>query len=62
MKIPIQQPLMRTEAEQLEINQKRLEADMYRMQMMANQQSQQQKVAEFVGASMQRAEEKSSLM
>ena len=58
VKIPIQQPLLRTEAEQLQINQKRLEAELYRMQMIASQESQKQKLAEFVGAPMQREEQR----
>ena len=58
MKIPIQQPLMRTEAEQLEINQKRLEAELYQMKLIASQQAQHLQVANFVGASMQRQEQK----
>ena len=51
------QPLIRTEAEQLEINQKRLEAELYQLRLMANQKSQQQRVAEFVGSAMDQEEQ-----
>ena len=46
-------PLMRTQAEQLEINQTRLEAELYQLKMLADQQSQKLRVAEFVGAQME---------
>ena len=57
VKIPVQQPLMRTEAEQLQINEQRLQAELYQIKLIASQQSQQLQVANFVGASMQREEQ-----
>ena len=48
---------MRTEAEQLEINPKRLEAELYRLQVTQNQQSQNEKIAQIVGAAMQQNEQ-----
>ena len=50
MKIPIQQLLMRTEVDQVEINQRCFEAELYKMKLLASQQSQQLQVAKFVGA------------
>ena len=58
VKVPAEQPLMRTEAEQLAINQTRLEAELYQLWILANQQSQQPRVAEFVGATMGQQEQR----
>ena len=49
---------MRTEAEQLEINQKRLEAELYQVELIASQQAQQQRVADFVGRGMQQEQQR----
>ena len=51
-------PLMRTEAEQAGINQKRLDAELYQLRMIASVQAQQQQVADFVGAAMRREQER----
>ena len=48
---------MRSEAEQLEINQKRLEAEVYFVQLQADRQTQQQQFAEFMGQAMQNVEQ-----
>ena len=43
-------PLMRTEAEQMEINQKRIEAEIYQLRVQANVQAQQTNFANFMGS------------
>ena len=48
---------MRTEAEQTMINQIRVEAEMHRIQVAQQQQMQNQQIAQFVGAAMQKQEE-----
>ena len=47
------QPLMRTDAQQQQINQVRLEAEMYNMRMAADIEQQKQDFANFVGSRMQ---------
>ena len=47
-------PLMRTEAEQMEINQKRIEAELYQLRMQANVQTQQTNFANFMGSKNER--------
>ena len=51
-------PLMRTQAEQVEINQTRIDAELYQLQIRAGVQQQQQDFAEFMGRSFRRGEEK----
>ena len=47
------EPLVRTEAQQQQINQERLEAEMSNMRMIANLQQQNQDFAAFVGSKME---------
>ena len=49
--------LMRTEAEQMQINQTRLDAEMYQLQIQAQQQSQQQQFAQLMGNVMQQTQQ-----
>ena len=51
-------PLMRTEAEQMEINQKRLEAELYQLRMQAGVQAQQANFANFMGSKMSEDEKR----
>ena len=51
-------PLMRSEAEQMEINQRRVDADLYQLRSLAGVQTQQQDFAEFMCRSMRRDEQK----
>ena len=49
---------MRTEAEQMEINQKRIEAELYQLRMQAGVQAQQHNFANFMGSKMKEDENK----
>ena len=53
--LPIEN-MVRTEAQQREINQTRLDAELHRIRLEANFQAQQAQFAEFMGAAMQREE------
>ena len=48
---------MRPEAEQVQINQTRLDAEMYELQMQAGLQAQQQQVGQFMGNVMQQTQQ-----
>ena len=47
------EPLMRTEAQQMQIDQIRLDAEMYQARLLANVEQRNQDSANFVGTSMQ---------
>ena len=48
---------MRSEAEQMEINQRRIDAELLQLRIITGLQTQQQEFAEFMGRSMRRDEQ-----
>ena len=61
VKIAMEAPLMRPEAEHMQINQTRLDAEMYQLQMQAGLQAHQQQVVSCMGNVMQQAKQPSHM-